>query len=80
MVIDRDGAEPIYLQIAADLRAGIDAGTWAPGRRLPSETELMARYDVARLTARHAVSVLAATGEVRIVRGRGVFVREAALA
>jgi DNA-binding GntR family transcriptional regulator len=78
MTIDRDGAEPIYRQIAAELRAGIAAGLWPAGRRLPSETELMETYRVARLTARNAVRVLASAGEVEVVRGRGTYVRRAA--
>jgi len=78
MPIDREGAAPLYLQIAAELRAGIKAGLWPAGRRLPSETELMNTYGVARLTARSAVRVLARAGEVEVVQGRGAYVRRAA--
>jgi GntR family transcriptional regulator len=78
MPIDRDGPEPIYQQIAAELRAGIAAGRWDAGRRIPSETELMSTYGVARLTARNAVRLLAREGAVQIVKGRGAFVAQAA--
>lgn len=62
-------------RIAADLRASIEAGDLAPGRRLPSERDLAARYGAARNTAREAIRLLEAAGLVDVEHGRGVFVR-----
>ena len=76
MTVDPDGKVPLYLQVAAILRAAIEAGEYAPGRAIPSETALVQRYGVARLTARKAVRVLADEGLVEVVPGRGVYVAE----
>lgn len=75
MSIDHDGAEPVYRQLAAILRQRIEAGQYAPGRPIPSEPQLVQEFGVARETARKAGRVLAEEGLVRIVQGRGVFVR-----
>jgi GntR family transcriptional regulator len=76
VTVDREGKTPLYLQIAAILRGQIEAGEIPPGRPVPSETQLMQRYEVARLTARKAVRVLRDEGLVEIVQGRGAYVTE----
>ena len=76
MTVDHEGKTPLYLQIAGILREGIERGVYAPGRPVPSETQLMQRYEVARLTARKAVRVLADEGLVEVVQGRGAYVAE----
>lgn len=68
--------QPKYVRIADDLRAEIDRGAYAPGDRLPGENDLMARYGVARMTARTALAVLQAEGLTMARKGAGVFVRE----
>ena len=74
MEIDHDGETPIYLQLAAILRAQIASGELAPGRPIPSEKSLMQQYGVARGTAAKAVKVLRDEGLVRVSFGRGTFV------
>jgi GntR family transcriptional regulator len=74
VTVDHEGKTPIYLQIAAILRGEIERGEIVPGRPVPSETQLMQRYEVARLTARKAVRVLADEGLVEVVPGRGAYV------
>src|ERR1700691_1304006 len=66
-------SRPAHISIRDDLRARIDAGEWGPGERLPSETELAARYGVARMTIRQAVGALAAEGNVVRRQGLGTF-------
>jgi GntR family transcriptional regulator len=68
--------EPKYRQIAAELRAAIGAGDYKPGDRLPGENELMARYEIARMTARQALGVLLNEGVAVARKGSGVFVRD----
>jgi len=68
--------EPKYRQIATELRAAIRAGDYAPGDRLPGENELMARYGIARMTARQALAVLLNDGTAIARKGSGVFVRD----
>ena len=61
--------------IAKDLRAAIRSGTYKPGDRLPSEAALMSNYGVARMTARHGLSMLKDEGLTVTRHGSGVFVR-----
>ncbi|MBT2488172.1 GntR family transcriptional regulator [Streptomyces sp. ISL-96] len=70
------GRELKYQRIATELKAAIEAGEYAPGERLPGENDLMATYDVARMTARQALGVLQSEGLVEARKGAGVFVRE----
>jgi GntR family transcriptional regulator len=74
--VDPTSDRPVYKQIADQLRAAIEAGELPPGQRLPSEAELMGRYDVAQGTVRQALSLLRGEGLVVAQHGRGVFVRE----
>src|SRR3954469_22899938 len=71
---DSDAPSP-YRQIAAHLREAIRRGELAPGDKLPSETELIDHYHVARMTVRQAVAELRGEGLVVPEHGRGVFVR-----
>jgi GntR family transcriptional regulator len=57
--IERDADAPSpYRQIAAHLREAIRRGELAPGDKLPSETERIDHYRVARMTVRQAVAEL----------------------
>jgi|SRR5580658_7625306 hypothetical protein len=76
--IDRRKPEHLWSQVAADIRADIDAGRLVPGDKLPGELELAVQYGVARLTVRHAVADLTENGYVVVLRGRGTFVAERA--
>jgi GntR family transcriptional regulator len=68
--------EPKYRQIAAALRGAIDRGDYSAGDRLPGENDLMAHYQVARMTARQALGVLLHEGVAVARKGSGVFVRD----
>lgn len=74
--IDPLSDRPVYRQIADVLRVAIESGELAPGARLPSEADLMQRFDVAQGTIRNALGVLGGEGLVLAEHGRGVFVRE----
>lgn len=63
-----DGRGPIYLQIKRAITSAVLAGQARPGDRIPSEHELMVRFDVSRMTIHKAISQLAAEGLV--VRNR----------
>ena len=69
--------DPKYQQVAADLRARMEAGEYPPGTRLPSITKLMERYDVALATMNAAIRVLRAEGRVETEQGKGTFARQA---
>jgi DNA-binding GntR family transcriptional regulator len=72
--VDHLSGTPVYLQLAAILRAAIERGEIEPDRPLPSYTTLMQEHGVARGTAAKAVQVLVNEGLVKIVPGRGAYV------
>jgi DNA-binding GntR family transcriptional regulator len=53
-----DSILPIYYQIKQTIRNGIVNKEFVPGEKIPSETEMMARFHVSRLTIRRAISQL----------------------
>ena len=72
--VNASSRSPLYHQIYLVLRDGILAGTYKADDLLPSEFELAATYGVSRITAKRALSELAATGMVKRYRGRGTVV------
>lgn len=78
-MIDYEADTTVYQQIATDLRSRIDAGEWAPRRRLPSVTHLGQHYGVARQTMLQALAVLRDLNVIYTVRNRGSFVRATAV-
>ena len=76
LVIDYDAPDPPSRQIAAHIRGAIEAGELLPGRKIPSETDIVQAIGVARTTARRAVALLRAEGTVVTVAGRGSYVAE----
>ncbi|MEO5676023.1 MAG: GntR family transcriptional regulator [Usitatibacter sp.] len=69
-----DSPVPRYAQLADLLRGRLARGQWRPGDRMPTLEELMQEFDVARVTVRQAVEVLAREGLLSAQRGRGTFV------
>ena len=72
IVLDGDG--PLHQQIRRAIARPILAGAWAPGRRIPSEHELMARFGVSRMTVNRALASLAGEGLVERKRKSGTVV------
>jgi GntR family transcriptional regulator len=66
--------QPMYQQIAEDLRAQIESGTLAQGAQLPTELELGDRYASSRNTIRDAIKSLTSQGLVETRPGQGTFV------
>lgn len=64
-----------YGSLAADLRARVLRGEWAPGDALPPEAVLARGYGVALGTLRQAIALLAADGLLERRHGKGTFVR-----
>jgi len=65
---------PLYSKVEEVLASEIARGDLQPGDRLPSEEELLSRFDVSRITVRRAIQNLIRRGMVEIRRGRGTFV------
>ena len=66
--------EPMYRQIAEDLRQRIESGELPQGSQLPTELELRDRYEASRNTVRDAVKWLMNLGLVETRPGQGTFV------
>jgi GntR family transcriptional regulator len=64
-----------YAQIAGELRARIENGTYPPGSLLPSEPRLAEELGVSRVTINKAITLLRASGDVKVRRGSGTYVR-----
>jgi GntR family transcriptional regulator len=67
--------DPIYLEIADDLRHKIEEGELEPGQQLPTEAELRGVYGASRNTIRGAIQELSVRGLVTSQPGRGTFVK-----
>lgn len=67
-------ADSKYLEVAGALRQRITNGDYYGATLLPSENELCAQYDVSRVTAREALSLLEKEGLVERRHGLGSFV------
>ena len=63
-----------YRAIADELRRRVEAGEFAAGRLLPSESELSGAYDASRVTVRKALELLRAEGLIDARQGFGWFV------
>jgi GntR family transcriptional regulator len=68
------GPVPLWFQIAERLRTAVENGEFAPGDRLPSETELNGLYGVSRTTARSALDRLEHEGLIARRPGKGSIV------
>jgi GntR family transcriptional repressor for pyruvate dehydrogenase complex len=73
-VLKRIAKNSLYEAAARQLQAAIEAGTWAPGARLPSERELAQMLDIGRSSVREALRVLETMDLVEIRPGEGTFV------
>ena len=67
-------ANPMYRQIAEDLREQIESGELEPGQQLRTELELRERYNASRNTVRDAIKWLTNLGLVETRPGQGTFV------
>lgn len=75
-MLDKSSAIPLYAQLAEQLRLQIDSGQLRPGEQLPSESEMMARYQIGRPTVRAALKQLVSAGYLTKIQGKGTFCRD----
>jgi GntR family transcriptional regulator len=66
--------EPMYRQIAQDLRQQIESGGLPSGGRLPTEQQLSEKYQASRNTVRDAIKWLTRRTLVETKPGQGTFV------
>lgn len=75
-MIRRDTPVPPSRQLAALIRAQIDAGELAPGERIPSILSLAETHEISPVTVRKGLQILKDEGLLFTVNGYGTFVRE----
>ncbi|TDQ36124.1 GntR family transcriptional regulator [Aureibacillus halotolerans] len=74
-MVDKTSPIPFYLQLAGHIREEIENEKRLPGDLIPSERELSDAYDISRMTARQAITLLVNEGYVSRKRGKGTFVQ-----
>src|ERR1700760_2589224 len=65
-----------YARIKRHITAKIESGAWPVTGKVASENQLAAQFDVARMTARRAVSELVQEGWLVRSQGLGTFVAD----
>jgi DNA-binding transcriptional MocR family regulator len=78
ITVDRDSKEPLYRQIAGQIRAQIRSGSLPIGTKLPTIRHLAKTLGVTRLTVENAYDDLRANGWVETIVGSGTFVAHSA--
>jgi GntR family transcriptional regulator, transcriptional repressor for pyruvate dehydrogenase complex len=68
----------IWRDVAGQISRMIDAGSLAPGEKLPSEREMCQQFAVSRISLREALRALERQGYIQVQAGRGAFVRSQA--
>ena len=76
-ILDKESVRPLYIQLEDFLRHQIERGDWQPGERMPSEQELANRFEISRMTARKALTLLVTDGVLDRHPGKGTFVAQA---
>ena len=74
MDFDFSGSQPLFLQVADQLRAGIVSGAFGEGEQVPSTTEISRAYTINPATAAKGVNILVDEGILYKRRGIGMFV------
>jgi GntR family histidine utilization transcriptional repressor len=72
------GQAPLYEIVKQHISDGIVSGTFTPGSKLPSESELVAALSVSRMTVNRALRELTRDGVIYRMQGVGSFVSDAA--
>ena len=76
--IDFAGAEPLFTQLADQIRTAAARGELRPGERLPSARDLADSLDISLHTVLHAYQELRDEGLIELRRGRGAVLTSAA--
>lgn len=72
--LDRHNPVPLYQQLSDLLAEAIRDGEFKTGDQLPSENELIGRFNVSRFVVRQTLNNLGRQGLIRTEQGRGSFV------
>ena len=73
-MINKNSPIPIYYQLKELIKEEIRANKYKSGTQISSESEISEKYDISRMTVRHAIDRLVNEGVLYRVQGRGTFV------
>lgn len=76
MIIKPIRTQKIYEQIVDQIGQLVAEGHLKPGDRLPSERELVERFQVSRASIREAISALEVMGLIEVRSGEGTYIRQ----
>ena len=71
-----DAPRSRYQQVADLIREAIQRGDYAPGAALPSQPTLAGEYGINQTSVGKAIALLRREGLVRVIKGKGAYVRE----
>jgi GntR family transcriptional regulator len=74
MMVDRYNKTPLYIQVKEEITRAIISGRWEISSQIPTEKELMEKYEVGRATIRQAIDLLVNQGYLYKKQGIGTFV------
>ena len=74
LIIQPGAPEPIYRQIAEQIKRFVLSGQLAPGESLPSVRDVAGFHAINPMTVSHAYSLLEAEGVLDRMRGKGMVV------
>lgn len=73
--IDKNSDHPLHIQLSRCIREAIRANILMPGTKLPTEEELVARFDLSRPVIRQAYRQLMDEQLIYRYKGKGTYVR-----
>ncbi|MBP1995328.1 GntR family transcriptional regulator [Paenibacillus eucommiae] len=73
-MLDQNKSTPLYLQIKEMVETMIERGELKPGDRVPTEAEMIEKYQVSRVTVKNAYKLLVEDGIIFRIAGKGSFV------
>ena len=76
MILKPIKTKKIYEQIVEQIGLLVAEGQLKPGDRLPSERELVERFQVSRASIREAISALEMMGLIEVRSGEGTYIRQ----
>ena len=76
MILKPIKTKKIYEQIVEQIGLLVADGQLKPGDRLPSERELVERFQVSRASIREAISALEMMGLIEVRSGEGTYIRQ----
>jgi len=69
-----NSTQPKYIEICLDIIKNIESGDLQPGDKIPSENELIKKYNVSNTTARKSLHEIELRGWATRIKGKGTFV------